>query len=311
MRRRRLAQLLGLLVVGALVAYVVANRELVDALRAIAPGRIPVLLAIALAGLTALGLQFSSIARVFGTRLSPREWFGLTAVNTMVSYALPARGGLVVRAGYLARVHRMTLPRYGALTAIAMLTTLAVAALIGLVTTLLFLDGTAAVRAIVIFGVALAALTAVATVVPLASLIGSRLKRAAATLEAFRRGLEEIRGSRSELWRFLVWTIVFFLIQGGGLWVAFDVVGSTASLAEVLIVHSAASVSFVIAITPGGLGIKEGVTTFMAGLIGLDADLALLAALVDRAAVAAVVFAAGLALGPGLAARAAEAGAAG
>jgi uncharacterized protein (TIRG00374 family) len=159
---------------------------------------------------------------------------------------------------------------------------------------------------VTIFAVALLALLALSTVAPIARSFGRRFQRVGETLAAVRAGVQEIRADRPGLLRFVSWTVAFFAVQGAGLWVAFDAVRSPASFSQVMIIHCAASVSFVIAITPGGLGIKEGVTAFMAGILGLDPELALLAALIDRAAIAVVVLTVGLILGPRLSSRAAE-----
>ena len=69
--------------------------------------------------------------------------------------------------------------------------------------------------------------------------------------------------------------------------------------AEVVRIGSLVSMCFIIAITPGNLGVKEGVTAFAAALVGVPAAVALLAALVDRAVALVVTFGVGVSsLGP-------------
>ena len=55
----------------------------------------------------------------------------------------------------------------------------------------------------------------------------------------------------------------------------------------------------VISITPGNLGIKEGVTVLAGVLVGVQPDVALLASLIDRGAALVVTFGVGVvAVGP-------------
>jgi uncharacterized membrane protein YbhN (UPF0104 family) len=96
-----------------------------------------------------------------------------------------------------------------------------------------------------------------------------------------------------------MWTIVVLLVQVTRLFVAFSAVGASVGLIEMVLIGSLVSMSFVMSITPGNLGIKEGVTAFAGSLVGVASGVALVASLVDRGAALVVTFAVGVvSIGP-------------
>ncbi|EDN67579.1 conserved hypothetical protein, membrane [Beggiatoa sp. PS] len=88
--------------------------------------------------------------------------------------------------------------------------------------------------------------------------------------------------------------IVLVFLWGLRLYVCFMALGSPIHFYQIMIIQTFVGLSFVISITPGNLGIKEGITVFGASLFGISPTTALLASLVDRAVTMLVVFAVGL-----------------
>jgi hypothetical protein len=101
----------------AMTAYVFSQREMLSALSEVRPFEILLLLALSIAGLFAQAQQFRTALTVSSIEIGIVEATGLTAVNTMANYYVPARGGTVVRGSYMVAVHSMTVGAYAVLTA--------------------------------------------------------------------------------------------------------------------------------------------------------------------------------------------------
>ena len=71
---------------------------------------------------------------------------------------------------------------------------------------------------------------------------------------------------------------------------AFRSAGVSVDLGSILVIQAMATVAFVLALTPGNIGIKEGSIVLAASVLGIEPQLALLASLIDRGAALVVNF---------------------
>jgi len=82
--------------------------------------------------------------------------------------------------------------------------------------------------------------------------------------------------------------------SAAGYFICCRAIGAEISYVQALIVQSVGAFAILLPLTPGGLGIKEGFVSYLSYLVGLPADIAMLAALIQRAASMVVVFGFGL-----------------
>ena len=288
-------------IVVAMTAYVVSQREMLSALSEVRLLHIVLLLALSIAGLLAQAEQFRAALTVSDIDIDIVEATGLTAVNTMANYYVPARGGTVVRAGYMYAVHSMTIGAYAILTVATVAIGTLVAITAGLASTAVLAasgEGDGLQLAIPFLGVLV--LLGMAVGIAFVSVKAfSMTNRLAAAVNQLKTAAGLWRRERVVGLRLLFWTVVVLAAHVGRLFVAFSAVGVSIDPAETVLIGSLVSMSFIIAITPGNLGVKEGVTAFAAALVGVPAAVALLAALVDRAVALVVTFGVGVSsLGP-------------
>jgi uncharacterized protein (TIRG00374 family) len=118
--------------------------------------------------------------------------------------------------------------------------------------------------------------------------------RFAETVRSFRDGMAMWTEARGKLGIFLLWTIALFVAQGFRLWLAFRVAGVSVDFSGMMVIQATAAMAFVLALTPGNVGVKEGAIVFSASLLNIDPDLALLASLIDRGAALIITFGVGL-----------------
>ena len=295
--KRLIPFIASIVIVGIMVAYVATQDDLLAALGNVSPLQIALLILLAFAGLLAQTEQFRAALTVTDTEVGMVEATGLTAVNTMANYYIPARGGAVVRGVYMNTVHDMAASAYVVLTVATVAAGLGVAAIAGLGASIVlsFTDAdvgwevfAAFVGVVVLLGAGLVFVT----------LAGGKIFARSERISRFVGQL----GTVVALWRskpraaalLVFWTVVVLVAQSARLFVAFDSVGAQVDVLEMVLIGSLVSVSFVISLTPGNLGIKEGVTVVAAAIVGVETNVALVASLVDRGAALIVTFIVGL-----------------
>ena len=297
MKGKRLGTIIGLATLAAMLGYLALQRDILDAIRTIPVWMAIVIVVVSGAALVIQAIQFRAAVRIQQIDMPLLESTALTAANTMANYYLPVRGGMVVRAGYMKRVYRFPLARYGALTVSITGLTIVVAALIGVVGIVIaaVIDGELDRRALLVFGSIGGAVVLGMAIAMLLTGFAKGGGRLAEIVRSFRAGIAMWVDDRGGLAVFLFWTVALFAAQGFRLWLSFRAVGVSVSFSGMMIIQGMAAVSFVLALTPGNVGIKEGAVVFSASLLGIDPDIALLASLIDRAAALVVTFGVGLA----------------
>lgn len=208
-----------------------------------------------------LGLQVLLIA--FGVAIKTREATSMTFATIALNY-LPAKAGTVMRAAVLKTRHALAYRDFLWLSAIRFSSVMAASAAVLLAWLALSrsLPGSA-----VSAGVLMGAL--VLTLGP-------------ALLPGRWIGRPTMPRNTLALTHLLVWAQL--LLVGLRLWIAAAALGVDLSLTEALLIAPAMTLSTLLNITPGAIGIRELVAGFIASQIGIDFELVLLAAVVDRTA---------------------------
>ena len=297
MSRKYVGAIVAVVAVVAMVGYLATQGDVLEAIRAIPVWMAIVLIVVSFAALVVQAMQYRAAVRIQAIDMPIGESTALTAANTMANYYLPVRGGMVVRAAYMKRAYGFPLARYGALTVSLTGLTILVAALIGVVGIIISasISGDVNQRALLTFaGIGIAVVLGVGAAVALSGFAKGD-GRFAEVVRSFRAGMTMWAESRGDLGIFLLWTVALFAAQGFRLWLSFRAVGVSVDLSGMMVIQAMAAVAFVLALTPGNIGLKEGAIVFSASLLNIDPDLALLASLIDRAAALIVTFGVGLA----------------
>lgn len=297
MKSKRLGTVIALIALAAMLGYLAFQSDILDALATIPVWMAVVIVAVSGGALVVQAVQYQTAVRIQQIDMPLSESTALTAANTMANYYLPARGGMVVRAAYMKRVYAFPLARYGALTVSITGLTIIVAALIGTAGIAIgaVVSGELDRRALFAFGGVALAVGLGMAIAMLLSGFARGDGRFAEVVRSFRAGVTMWVDDRGGLAVFLFWTVALFAAQGLRLWLSFRAVGVSVSFSGMMIIQAMAAMAFVLALTPGNIGIKEGAVVFSASLLGIDPDIALLASLIDRAAALIVTFGVGLA----------------
>jgi uncharacterized membrane protein YbhN (UPF0104 family) len=287
--RRWLALVLAGTVLAGLGVWLARAPDALAPLWRVSPGALGGLVAVSAAALVVQGAQFGVLARLFGLRLRPAEWLGLTCINNLMTYSVPVRGGTLLRAGYLYAAHGFPLHAYAALTVSSHVVITGVVSWLGMATALaLALAGTDLPACLLLaFGVAPVVLAA--AVWGLATL-GVWLARASVRLgehaTAFRTGLGAWRRRPRAAAAFAAVTALVFGLHALRVFAAFAAVELPISVPAALLLQAAIAASAIVAVTPANLGTREAVIVLLAAVLGVDGRTALLAAVLERAVAA-------------------------
>jgi uncharacterized protein (TIRG00374 family) len=129
---------------------------------------------------------------------------------------------------------------------------------------------------------------------PILAMQSARFDKLKPFLQQFMEGLESWRQYRFATVYFSLLMVILIFLWGLRLYLCFMAIGEPVNFGQIMIIQTIISLSFVISMTPGNLGIKEGLTAFSANLVGISPTTALLASLIDRAVAILVVFGMGL-----------------
>lgn len=287
-----------LIIAAAGLFFLVKKDVIIPQLRMISPLNMTFLVAAVFFQQFMNALRFRYLLQVFGLVVPFREWFGLTVCNTMFSYYFPAKGGLAIRAVYLKQRYRFPYTSHVSLLVGAYLVCLILSAALGLfflAVNYLFYEEWFP-KLFFLFLFLFAATTGGAVVV---SRLGGRNfhirhGKVNEILMNFIKGMQYFRTNRKTVFKFGTFHLFSIFLLAVRLFLSFRALGLVVGPIKALIIQSLTGYSMVVSLTPGNLGIKEGIIAFSAGLMEISPDSAMLAAVLDRAVAIVVVFSLGL-----------------
>lgn len=286
--RRPLAIVLAGVVLAGLLVWLGRSPDALAPLAHLSWTSLGALLLVSAVALAVQGVQFGVLVWLFGVRLPAVEWLGLTCVNNLLAYALPVRGGTLVRAAYLQQVRALPLHAYAALTISSHVVMACLVCLAGMLLALgLRATGTALPPWLLAAFVAapVVAVVGAALLAALGEWIARVFVRLGAHARAFRASLGTWRRRPARAAVFVGVTVGMFVLHGLRLLVALRAVGLALPWPVVFLVHAAAAASAVVAVTPANLGTREAVMGMLGASLGFDPRTVVLAALVERAVV--------------------------
>ena len=231
-------------------------------------------------GFAALGRIFQTSLRIFNVRMSFLTAATYSAMSNFFNTIMPMKGGLWVRGLYLKRRFGVTWGSYLFIMTTGQLIQLT---MLGTVAVVFYLTGHLPLQQPVLPGstILVLGILAIALVLAIATLQRARLITFTTKI-----------GNGVKLWvenpllfaRFLVEIVALHALAAFSLWLSFYYVGTSLSTTEICILYSVLAAGLSWTITPGNLGVKEAGIVLLAIILGIDAEIALAASIVDRIA---------------------------
>lgn len=281
-----------------LLLFIYWNTELFYSLKQISIFDLSVLFLFGLIAVYINSSQFRYLAELFDVKLKFKEWFGLAVANTMHNYYTPARGGTALKAFYLKKSHNLSYSNFISLTAGTYLLGFFLASLSAVFFTLLsFFLYQEFYNTVFFISIALSVGTGVIGFYSLHlefSAVFKKVPKLYIFVLNAEKGLLFFKKNKVLLCKILCFKFLFILIMAIKLYWAFKAIGIETNLVNILIVQSLVVFSMVLSLTPGNLGIREGLIGLLAGMLDIPLKEAVLGALVDRAAMMCIVIFLGL-----------------
>jgi uncharacterized membrane protein YbhN (UPF0104 family) len=278
--------------VAAGIVYIVRHADQFAAVGRLSGGQCAAVSGLALVSLVLLGWSNKLVVRVFEIDLRFSEWFGLTMVGAMVNMFAPFAPGAGMRALYLKRVHGLAYVHFANCLAAPLLVGTMVNSLLALVALGLLWARHGPVSS-ALFALVLAAFLGPLALVlwPVSVKAPDRkwLRRLAMLVNGWRtvatNRLIVMQLGAAMAARALLLTVVYAIILSG--------IGVRAPLLACLTMASLGSVVRLINVTPGALGIYEGVLMAISSTFGIPPSAGMMVGLVHRLVSSVIILASG------------------
>jgi len=211
---------------------------------------------------------------------------------------MPARGGTVLKAIYLKKKHNLNYTKFISLTTGAYLIGSFLASLSAIFFILInFLFYGIFYGKLFLISLSLSIVTLIFISIVKFFEISHILRnfpKIQKLIQNVEKGLSLFKGNNNLLAKIVVFKFLFIFIMGLKLYCAFIAIGIETNLLTILIIQSLAVFSMFISLTPGNLGIREGIIGLLSAILDIPLKKALFGAFIDRAAMMCIVIFLGL-----------------
>ena len=280
------------------VAYVYCNFDMLNALRNISNTYLIYLLFATIVSFIVLGVNFRYVMSVFNIHLPFKEYFGLTISNTMFNYYIPARGGIVVRAYYLKEKYNFELSKYLSLLGGDYFINTFVSAFTAVVL-LLLLYLRKNIFHTILFSISTGLLITLYFLYIIFNIFNRKINfisnsKILTKIKSILDGLVYYKKNPKIIVKIALSQLALIFFMGIRLYISFIAIGMNIDFLNILIVQSLIVFSMVFSITPGNIGIKEGIIGLLSSMVGVNMPEAIFAATIDRVIAIIVTFVFGL-----------------
>ena len=236
-----------------------------------------------------LGIIFRTLMDFYNLRLKTKEWLGLTFVMKFANYLSPVSLGMTTKAIYLKKKYGFSINKVVVVTGATFLLDFFIYALAGLISLVLlyFIEGfsnqllTLIVSVIFFFTTIIMFLPIRFKEVP-NKLINYVIK--------IINGWNQLTNNKKLLFKLIllhVFLVVLSTLRFKLLFMAYSI---PIGILACTLIYSLNRASMVLKITPGNIGISEGIIVFTGHLLGIGFNDSLMVALLDRAISFVIIF---------------------
>ncbi|MFC1780523.1 YbhN family protein [Patescibacteria group bacterium] len=236
-----------------------------------------------------MGLFIKIVLKPFKKKMSLAESFYISTLSTIGNYFMPLRGGAGIRAVYLKKKLKLSYSHFISTLSGNYIITFAVYSIIGLVSLILIqVKYNISSTILYIFFITLALVTLTLSLVKIPKRIleisekPGILNRISKILVNIAKGWSFITSNKSLLVKLLFITFLNFLITASITFLGFKSIGVNLTFPSLLLYVSLSGTSLLISLTPGSIGIREGVLLLSASIIATTSENILQVAVIDR-----------------------------
>jgi len=229
------------------------------------------------------GLILRIVASKFDIKLIIKEWLGLPFITAMGNYITPFSGGMIARASYLKYHHNFPYARFVSVLGASYLIYFWVAGVVGIITLMLSLGKSFLYWELFIFFMVVILVISTLVMLPTVKIPGNN--RLTISMNHAVEGWILIKKDSILLVKLALYTLANILLNGISFWLAFIALyGTSLSFGKIFLISLFSSFSVLIKITPGNLGVFEGIVSLGSGIVGVGASVGLIVSLLIRTA---------------------------
>jgi uncharacterized protein (TIRG00374 family) len=290
--KKSLPSLISILAVLVFFGYIAKNIEQFEAIFDLSLSRLLLMIIFAIATLVTNGLVNLILYRAVGIPTTINESIGLAAVSTLANQ-LPFTGGVIAKAVYLKRRYGTSYGRYLSATVTLFILFVTANGLVGLLATAyIALYQSTKVPVPIILSFLAMSLGILLLQIPFERLnFNARWHTRFVQLNA---GWKLLKTQKMDLVKLLALQILLIWIFAYRFQLSFAALSQTIPFVYLVIFSSATILTQIVSITPGGLGIREGIVAGLALLLGFDASISVVATALDRLVATTLIIATGI-----------------
>ncbi len=275
----------------ALIWYFLNNHEELKQLLSVPVSAIVTITLLKILGIFANGFFTKFILDAFNKKISVKETSYLAWLTSVGNFFGPILGGASIRAVYLKKKFDFEYSKFISTLYGIYIITFFVSSIVGIACVILLTYTTGMevdrYRALIVF-VSIAFLNFCLMIIPskyvknIVSKISWIPKRIVNMLNLMIDGWETIRQNRSLLIKLSILYLITFAIAVAQTYILYGLFVDSYSIINVLLYTVLGSLALLVSLTPGAIGIKEGILLFFTQAIALDSAQVLQIATIDR-----------------------------
>lgn len=234
------------------------------------------------------GLFLKVILKSFKKVIPTLESFYLSVISSLGNYFLPLRGGMVIRSVYLKKKFNFSYTHFISTLSGDYIIVFLVNAFLALLA-LLFIQIKQNVYSIPLYlffgGLFVGMLILMFVKFPIEKIKGSKNKvvdKISNVIKSILEGWNIIINDRKLLFSLVFLTIASFITSALIFYFQFRALGIDIEFVNVILYNCLSGVSLLVSLTPGSLGIREGIFSITSGILGINNEEIMQLALLDR-----------------------------
>ncbi|MBM3234022.1 flippase-like domain-containing protein [Candidatus Pacearchaeota archaeon] len=296
MKKKSIKQLISAIILIAIIAlfifYIYKHISDFKTLFNVALSHIWLLIIVAIITLISLylnGYLLDTLMKPFGLKLKFKESFGLAIITNFYNMITPFRGGMAARAIYLKKKHKFPYINFLAILSAIYVIIFLIAAIAGLLS-MAFIWLYYGLFNLIIFLLFLAVFIFLLAIIIFSPKIKERKNIWLNRFIKVINGWHLIKNNKKVIFTTAIIAIIQLILGAIILIISYHIFGIEISFFKALFISSIGSLSILIAITPGNLGIGDAIFVFSAAIIGISLTEAIAATILSRAVGLIIIF---------------------
>jgi uncharacterized protein (TIRG00374 family) len=235
------------------------------------------------------GLQLDNLMRPFKINLKLRESFGLSIITGLYNLITPFRGGAAVRAIYLKHKYNFSYAYFITTLSASYILIFLTGSVVGLISIFLVYTQQKIFNPIIFIF-----MTSILVIVISFLMISPKFKKShnkiLNQILKITNGWKTIRKNKKVLYNTIILALIQLILSAINIWTSYRIFEVELNISQAIFISAVYSISMILAITPGNLGIGDAIGIYSATVIGITLTQSLSATILQRAISFLVLF---------------------